>query len=161
MKRLLLISVLVSASPLAPQQNIHQRQTSVTATITGSPKLRDGSFTGQGTSGICGEVPASVIGVDTFSIEFSGPDTRGSVYSVSFGSKQLVRGVQSGSKFVLNVSVVTPDGGKPPVYAIDTETPKPGVIGSATLISKGQATTLSLTGTNGAKETITLKVTCG
>ena len=156
----------LGVSALAEQQSIYQRPASITATISGSPKLRDGSFTGQGTAGICGEISkfSSLSGEDTFSIEFSGADPAGSVYNISLGSKQLVRGVQSGSKFILNVSVVTADGGRPPVYALDTQTPpKPGlsVSGNATLISKGRATTLSLTGTNEAKETITLKVTCG
>jgi len=103
----------------------------------------------------------SLTGEDTFSIELSGTETPGSVYSVSFGSKQLVRGVVTGSKFVLNVSVVTANGGKPPLYALDTTTPATDVSGTATLAKKGQATTLSLTGTNAAKEKITLAVTCG
>jgi len=159
-----LLIVAVAGIPVsAVQQNIHQRPTSVTATITGSPTLRDGNFTGKGTSGICGEIPkmASLTGEDTFVIEFTGVDTRGSVYSVSFGSKQLVRGVLNGNKFLLNVSVVTANGGKPPVYALDTQTPKPGESGAATLTQKGQATTLSLTGMNDMKEKITLTVTCG
>ena len=159
----LLIAAVSASQPTMAQQNIYQRPTSVTATIVGSPTLRDGSFTGQGTSGMCGEIPkmSSMTGEDTFVIEFSGADTRGSVYSISFGSKQLVRGVLNGNKFVLNVSVVTANGGKPPLYALDTQTPKPGETGNATLTQKGQATTLSLTGTNDAKEKITLTVTCG
>jgi hypothetical protein len=159
----ILVLALASSPMLAAQQNLYQRPTSVTAAITGSPTLRDGNFTGRGTSNICGEIPKimSLTGVDTFSIEFSGTDTPGSVYSVSFGSKQLVRGVVNGSKFVLNVSVVTANGGKPPLYALDTETPAAGVSGTAMLTQKGQATTLALTGTNAAKEKITLTVTCG
>jgi len=155
---------IATAIPVVEAQNIYQRPTSITATITGSPTLRDGKFTGQGASGICGEIPkmASLSGEDSFVIEFSGmQQTPGSVYSVSFGSKELVRGKVTGSKFVLNVSVVTANGGKPPVYALDTQTPKPKELGTATLSQKGRATTLSLTGTNDANETITLTVTCG
>jgi len=160
----IVILAVASMPMLAMQQNIYQRPTSVSATITGSPTLRDGVFKGQGTSGICGEVPKmmSLTGTDIFSIEFGDEKmSPGSVYSVSFGSKQLVKGVQNGSQFVLNVSVVTANGGKPPIYALDTETPKAGVSGTATLTQKGQATTLSLTGMNEAKEKITLTVTCG
>jgi hypothetical protein len=162
--RLALVIAVAGAAALAAQQNIYQRPTSVTATIVGSPTLRDGSFTGQGTSAICGEIPkiASLTGQDTFSIEFAGTQmSPGSVYSISFGSKQLVRGARTGNEFVLNVSVVTANGGQPPLYALDTEQQKAGVSGRATLTQKGQATTLSLTGTNDAKETITLQVTCG
>ena len=163
MNRVILILTVAGMPWLATQQNIYQRPTSVTATITGSPTLRDGSFTGQGTSGICGEIPkmASLTGEDTFVIEFTGNDTRGSVYSISFGSKQLVRGAVTGNKFVLNVSVVTANGGKPPLYALDTQTPKVGETGTATLTQKGSATTLSLTGQNDMKEKITLTVSCG
>lgn len=148
----------------ASQQNIYQRPTSVTATISGSPKLRNGSFTGLGTSGICGEIPkmSSMTGEDTFVVEFSSTQQPpGTVYSVSFGSNQLVRGARSAAKFRLNVSVVTADGGKPPFYALDTQTPRPGESGTATLSQNGKATTVSLTGINDAKETITLKITCG
>ena len=161
---LILVSGLVGDSGFAAQQNRYQRPTSITATITGSPKLRDGTFAGKGTSGICGEIPkmSSMTGEDTFVIEFSdGPQSPGSVYNVSFGSNQLVRGATSASKFRLNVSVVTADGGKPPVYALDSQTPKPGESGTVTLSQKGQATTLSLTGMNDMKERITLLITCG
>ena len=161
---LLAVSVFMGGLLHASQPDIYQRPTSITATISGSPKLRNGSFTGQGTSGICGEVPKmrSLTGEDTFSVEFSGAESSpGSVTSVSFGSKQIVRGVLSGSQFVVNVSVVTADGGRPPLYALDTEQKKPGVSGTVTLTQRGQATTLSLTGTNDAKETITLTITCG
>ena len=158
-----LIVMVVSRPGLNAQQNIYQRPTSVTAVIAGSPTLRDGTFTGQGTSSICGEIPklASMTGEDTFVIEFSGADMRGSVYSISFGSKQLVRGVATSNLFTLNVSVVTANGGKPPLYVLNTDQRKPGESGVATLSQKGSATTLTLAGENDQKEKITLTVTCG
>jgi len=158
-----LIVAVTSRPGLAAQQNIYQRPTSVTAIITGSPTLRDGMFTGKGTSAICGEIPklASLTGEDTFVIEFSGAETRGSVYSISFGSKQLVRGVVTSNLFLLNVAVVTANGGNPPLYVLNTDLKKPGESGVATLSQKGAATTLTLAGENDQKEKITLTVVCG
>ena len=161
----LMLTVAVGASPvLAVQQNIYKRPTSVTATISGSPTLRDGSFTGKGTSGICGEIPkmASLTGEDTFVIEFTGTQSGpGSIAAISFGSKQLVRGILTSNLFTLNVSVVTANGGKPPVYVLNTDQKKPGESGTATLSNKGPATTLSLVGQNDMKEKITLTIICG
>jgi hypothetical protein len=162
----LLIVVTAASVPAASsqQKNVYQRPTSVTATITGSPRLRDGSFTGQGTSGICGELPgmAAITGEGAFVIEFTGAQqSPGSVYSVAFGSKQFVRGATSSNLFTLNVSVVTADGGKPPAYVLNTDQRKPGESGLATLTQKGQTTTLSVRGEEGMKEKINLLVTCG
>ena len=154
--------IMATAPQLIEAQGIYQRKTSAQAQITGSPKLRDGTFGATGVSGICGEIPkeSSMTGTATFVIEFPNDVPTGTVTSVSFGSKQLVGGVTKTSKFMLNVSVKTANGGRPPAYVLDTETPKRGHNGTATLTKKGRSVTLSVTGSEDMGENITLKVTC-
>jgi hypothetical protein len=164
MRRALLPLIVLAAVPVtADQQNIYQRPTVGTAIIAGSRNLYDGTFKVNGTSGICGEIPkmASLTGVDTFVIEFSGGETRGEVTTVSFGSKELVRGVTKGSLFTLNVHVVTAQGGRPYAYVLNTDQKKPGETGEATLTQKGKSTTLEVRGQNDMKQTITLVMSCG
>jgi hypothetical protein len=143
-------------------QGIYQRPTTAQASITGSPKLRDGNFTATGISSICGEVPmmSSMTGTAVFNVEFPNDTPRGSITSISFGSKELVGGKTRSTKFLLNVSVVTANGGRPPAYVLHTENPKPGNTGVATLTKKGRAVTLKVTGREDMGETISLTVTC-
>lgn len=152
----------VDFSPLAAQSaSIYQRQTSVQATITGSPRRYDGAFAATGTSSICGEVPkeASLSGEAAFDIEFPS-DISGnqSVTAVAFGSKQLVGGVAKASVFRLMVGVRLANGGRPPNYVLNTDTPKN--TGVATLTRQGAAITLKVVGQNEAGESIDLTVIC-
>jgi hypothetical protein len=154
---------LAGAAPLARQQNISNRPTDANALIAGSKGLYDGTFKSPGTSSVCGEIPkmASLTGEDTFVIEFSGGEKPGEVTSITFGSKDLVRGATTSSLFSLNITVVTSNGGRPYAYKLHTDEKKPGESGTATLVQKGKATTLTVRGQNDMKETITLIVTCG
>jgi hypothetical protein len=153
---------MATAPQLMQAQGIYQRKTSAQAQITGSPKLRDGTFGATGVSGICGEIPkeSSMTGTATFVIEFPNDVPTGTVTSVSFGSKQLVGGVTKATRFMLNVSVKTANGGRPPAYVLDTETPKRAHSGTATLTKKGSAITLRVAGKEDMGENITLTVTC-
>lgn len=154
---------LVGTSLLARQQNIHDRPTDANAIIAGSKGLYDGTFKSLGTSSVCGVIPKmeSLTGEDTFVIEFSGGENPGEVTSISFGSKELVRGVITSSLFDLNISVVTSNGGRPYAYKLHTVDRKPGESGIAKLEQKGKATTLTVQGENDMKEKITLVVSCG
>ena len=158
-----LLVLVASAQPATPQSaSIYGRRIDASAAITGSPKLRDGAFQLAGTAAICGEIPkeASMTGEATFVIEVAG-DTKGSMMSITFGSKQLVGRVASSSAFRLSVGVTTAQGGRPPLYVLNTDTPGNGNTGTAALgIDKG-VLTLKVVGANVAKESIALSVTCG
>jgi len=146
-----------------PQASINQRKTTARVSISGSPKLRDGSFALAGTSGVCGEIPkeASLTGQATFVIEFPNDGKPGdSITSISFGSHQLVGGVTTASLFNLNVTVMTANGGRPPAYVLNTDSKNPKSSGKATLSTKGSTTTLHLVGQNDMSETIDLEVSC-
>jgi len=157
------VIALAAAALPAAQQNIYRRPTDANAIIVGSKGLYDGTFKSAGESNPCGEIPkmASLTGEDTFVIEFSGGDKPGEVTSISFGSKELVRGATKSSLFDLNISVVTANGGRPYAYKLHTADKRPGESGQATLVQKGKTTTLTVQGQNDMKETITLVVSCG
>lgn len=159
---ILLGAVAVDFSPLAAQSaSIYQRQTSVQATIMGSRGRYDGGFGATGTSSICGEIPkeASLSGEAAFNVEFpseiSGNQT---ITAVAFGSKQLAGGISKASVFRLMVGVRLANGGRPPNYVLNTDTPKN--TGSATLTRQGAAITLKVVGQNDAGESIDLTVIC-
>ncbi len=154
---------LTSGASASPQASINQRKTTARVTISGSPKLRDGSFTLAGTSGVCGEIPkeASLTGQAAFVIEFPYDGKPGdSINSISFGSHQLVGGVTTATMFRLNVTVMTANGGRPPAYVLNTDAKNPKSAGTATLSTKGSTSTLHLVGQNDMNETIDLEVSC-
>jgi hypothetical protein len=156
----ILIGGLMSSAAQSP--SINDRKTTARATITGSPKLRDGSFTASGVSGICGVVPkeASLTGEANFVIEFPNDAPTGTITSISFGSKQLVGGVTKATAFRLNVGVRTADGGRPPAYVLNTDAPNGKASGIATLAEEKGVTTLGVTGQDAMGESISLTVTC-
>jgi hypothetical protein len=144
---------------------IHQRPTTVQALITGSPRLRDGTYQASGKSSICGVIPklASLTGEALFSVEFPNDvpsQTPGSVLSLSFASRELASGAPTTSRFKLNVSVVDAQGGRPPSYVLITDQPKATVAGTAKLATAAGITTLTVQGRDEAGETINLTVTC-
>lgn len=159
-----LVFGLVALSSIAAQQNIYQRPTIANVVIAGSKNLYDGTYVTSGTSGICGEIPkmASLTGEDVFVIEFTGnaPSNAAAVLSMSFGSKELVRGVTKSPVFRLSVHVRTAKGGTPYAYVLNTDQKQP-VSGQATLTYRGNTAVLQVSGTNEMKETITLIVSCG
>lgn len=146
----------------AAQPSINQRPTVAKALISGSPKLRDGSFSATGVSGVCGEIPkeASLTGVATFVIEFPSDPPSGTLTSIAFGSNQLVGGVTKATIFRLDVGVVTANGGRPPSYVLNTDGKLAKNVGTATLATKGGVTTLRVVGQNDMAETIDLTVEC-
>lgn len=160
----ILLVVLVGASTVAAQQNIYQRPTIANVIIAGSRNLYDGTYVTNGTSDICGEIPkmASLTGEDVFVIEFTGnaPSNAAAVLSLSFGSKELVRGVTKSPVFRLSVRVRTAKGGTPYAYVLNTDQKQP-VSGVATLTYQGNTAVLQVSGTNEMKETITMVVSCG
>lgn len=149
------------SSEYASAQSINQRKTNANATIGGST-LRNGAFTSNAVSSVCGEIPkeSSLTGTAVFSIEFPYDPTNDNLQSISFGSKQLVNGVTSSTKFVLNVHVRTSDGGTPPAYVLDTEQGNPKHTGTATLTKTKGMVTLHVVGKEDMGETIDLTVTC-
>lgn len=152
---------LTTGESAASQTSINQRKTTARVTITGSPKLRDGSYELTGTSGVCGEIPkeASLTGQAAFVVEFPNDGSPNDpINAISFGSGQLVGGVTKASVFRLQVNVRTANGGRPPAYVLNTDTPKN--TGQATLTVKGTTVTLRVTGQEVMGETINLEVTC-
>ena len=163
--RLVLVTVLLAAlaTPAAAQSSsIHGRRTTATAQISGSPRLRDGAFTASGVSGVCGVIPkeASMTGEASFVIEFPNDAPTGTVTSVAFGSKQLVGGVTTATAFRLSVGVLTANGGRPPAYVLNTDSPQAKASGTATLSEEKGVTTLHVTGREVMGETIALTVVC-
>ena len=161
----LLISVVMWHSVAAQSPSIHQRPTTVQALITGSPRLRDGTYVASGKSSICGVIPklSSLTGEALFSVEFPNDlpgETSGSVRSLSFASRELASGAPLANRFKLNVSVVDAQGGRPPAYVLITDPPKANVTGTAKLATAAGITTLTVQGREESGETINLTVTC-
>ena len=155
------VLVVAAHSVWAQSPSIHQRPIDASATITGSPRLRDGQFTLAGKAAICGVIPkeASLTGEATFVIEVAG-DTAGSMTSITFGSRQLVGAVTTATQFNLSVGMVPGNGGRPPEFVLNTNSARPGNAGTASLnVAKG-VTTLKVVGGNDANERIELNATC-
>ncbi len=162
--RTLIALLIVAAADVAWAQapSIYQRPIDASATITGSPRLRDGQFTLTGKAAICGVIPkdASLTGEANFIIEVAG-DTAGSMTSITFGSRQLVGAATTATQFNLSVGMVTATGGRPPQFVLNTGSPRPGNSGTATLATVKGVSTLKVVGQNDARESIELTVKCG
>jgi hypothetical protein len=150
----------VSGQPSPP--SIYQRPTVVNARIGGSPRLRDGTYNATGVSGVCGLIPkeASLTGEAMFVVEFPSDAASGSITSIAFGSNQLVPGNAKAAAFRLSVGVVTSAGGRPPLYVLNTDAPQSKSSGTATLVTTGRETTLTVKGQDDLDETIELTVVC-
>jgi hypothetical protein len=140
---------------------IYQRPIEATAVISGSPRLRDGSFQMQGTAAICGEIPKerSLIGEAAFVIEIADPP-KGTITTITFGSNQLVGRRTTGTSFRLSVGVSSPQIGRPPLYVLNTDPPGTKNTGVATVSNSKGVTNLTVSGVNDANERIDLSVTC-
>lgn len=156
---LLTMSVLPSIAQQPP--SIYQRPIEATAVITGSPRLRDGSFQMQGVAVLCGEIPKerSLTGEAGFVIEIADPP-QGTITTITFSSKQLVGRTTTAASFRLSVGVASPQVGRPPLYILNTDPRDTRNTGSASLATAKGVTTLSVTGVNDANERIQLSVTC-
>lgn len=159
------VVMLALAAPVHPTAtqapSIYQRPIDARATITGSPKLRDGQFQLAGKAAMCGVIPkeSSMTGEATFVIEIS-DGTTGSMTTITFGSKQLASPANPATLFRLSVGMVTSDGGRPPLYVLNTDPPRQGNSGTATLSTVKGVSTLKVVGRNEANESIELSVTC-
>jgi len=144
----LALGVAISGAASAPaQQPFNNRQLTVQARIVGDrQKLYDGSFQGGGRAGICGVMPKEIVGEDIFVIEFA-PEPSGNqtVTAIAFGSKQLVGTVTKATVFRLSMGLVTANGGRPPSFVINTDTPHMGT-GEATLSRAEGVLTLTVKG---------------
>jgi len=155
--------ILAASSQPLHSQNIYQKKTVVKATIAGSHRLYDGSFTATGTASICGEIPkeSSLTGTAVFVVEYPNDDPgTAQIQSVSFGSKQLVGNVKKGTLFNLNVAVRLPNGSKPYAYVLSTESGRPKNSGTATRTSVGRVTKITVVGLNERGETINFSLEC-
>ena len=164
MRTCVAVLLLVASAHTAAFQgpSIYQRSISASATITGSPRLRDGQFQLTGKAAICGVVPkeASFAGEAAFIIEVAG-DTAGSMTAITFSSKQLTAPTAPATRFNLSVAVVTANGGKPPQFVLNTESTRQGNSGTVTWTTAKGVNTLRVVGRNDANESIELQVTCG
>jgi hypothetical protein len=159
---LVLVLLVATATPTMPQgaASIYQRPIEANAVITGS-HLRDGSFQMQGVAAICGEMAKerSFTGEGAFIIEIADPP-KGTITTITFGSKQLVGRTVVASSFRLSVGVTGAKIGQPPLYVLNTDPPGTKNIGSATLNKSNGVTTLKVSGVNDENERIELNVTC-
>jgi len=141
----------------------NDRKMTVTATISGSRDLYDGTFTASNVANTCGEVGAfyNFSGQASFIIEYPrDPRDGDQVQSVAFSSTKLVGKVTSTASFLLNVSVLAKNGGRPYPYALNTQD-NPKIKGLATLVrNKNKSVTLTVRGTNEAGQSIVLLITC-
>jgi hypothetical protein len=158
---LLLLTTVAPATSAQQPPSIYQRPIEATAVITGSPRLRDGSFQMQGVAALCGEIPKeqSLTGEASFVIEIADPP-QGTITTITFGSNQLVGRTTTASSFRLSVGVASPQVGRPPLYVLNTDPPGTRNTGSASLTNAKGVTTLSVTGVNDANERIQLSATC-
>ncbi len=157
MKIAIVLLVLIATAQPA---SIYGRAIDASAVISGSPRLRDGRFQLSGKAAICGEIPkeSSLTGEAAFVIELSG-DTQGSMTTITFGSKLAGREATA-TAFRLSVGVTTAQGGRPPLYVLNTDPPGRGNSGTATLTQTAEGATLKVIGVNEAKENIELTVRC-
>ena len=153
---------ITTLSATAAQLSINNRRATAKALIAGSPKLRDGSFNASGVAGVCGVIPkeASITGEANFVLEFPSDDQSGTITSIAFGSKELVGGSTKSTVFRLSVGVVTANGGRPPLYVLNTDSNNPKNAGTAILTEVKGVTTLRVTGQEVMGETIDLTVVC-
>jgi hypothetical protein len=151
--------VVLAAAQSAAGQNIYQRATAVKALIGGAARDRAGEYNASGTSSLCGEVAkeASLTGEGGFIVEFPGADK---ITSIAFGSNQLVGTVTTANRFRLSVGVINAQGGRPPLFVLNTDTGQKGNSGVATLIKGKTGVTLQVKGENDMRETINLTLTC-
>ena len=158
-----LVFAVTSTALPAQTQPWNNRKMSVTATISGSRGLYDGTFTASNVANTCGEVGAmyNFSGQASFIIEYPrDPQETDQVQSVGFGSTKLVGKATSTPSFLLNISVLAKNGGRPYPYALNTQD-NPNVKGLATLVrNKNKSVTLTVRGTNEARESIVLMITC-
>ena len=150
--------------PLHSQsQPYNNRPTSAKATITGSHGTYDGTFVASNVANICGEVPAMMnfSGQASFIVEYPrDPRDTDQIQSISFGSTKLTGKATSASSFLLNIHVIAKNGGRPYAYVLNTQD-NPTVSGVATLVrNKDKSVVLNVRGTNEARETIQLTITC-
>ena len=153
------LSLLVVTSTILPQPLAAQepaRRISAAALITGSPRLRDGSFSLVGEAAVCGVIPkeSSITGVANFVIEVAGV-TSGTMTSITFGSRDLTDRVDTTGSFRLTVGVP-----RAPHYVLNTDPAKTGNIGEASITTLKGVTTLKVLGQNDMNERIELTVTC-
>ena len=144
------------ASAGAQAQAPLAREIFASAAITGSPRLRDGSYNLVGQAAACGVIPkeASLTGVATFVIEVAGL-TSGTMTSITFGSRDLTGRVDKTGSFRLTIGVP-----RAPHYVLNTDPPKNGNIGEASITTLKGVTTLTVIGQNEMNERIDLTVTC-
>jgi len=155
----IVLVLLLCAAPLAAAQTIYQRPTSVKILIGGAARDRAGEYNATGTSSLCGEVAkeASLTGEGGFIVEFPGADK---ITSIAFGSTQLIGTVTTANKFRLSVGVINAQGGRPPLFVLNTDTGQKGNSALATLTRAKTGVTLQVKGENEMRETITLIITC-
>jgi len=151
------IVIAVLASVVAPRaQSPLARQITADALITGSPRLRDGVHSLVGEAAACGVIPkeSSLTGVANFVIEVAGL-TSGTMTSITFGSRDLTGRLDKTGSFRLTVGVP-----RAPHYVLNTDPPKNGNMGEATISTLKGVTTLKVVGQNDMNERIDLTVTC-
>ena len=155
---LALLMLVATGYPAAAQSpgSIYQRPIGAQAVITGSPRLRDGTFQLVGTAASCGVIPKeiSATGETAFVIQ-TVDDTKGSMTTITFGALRLDGRTAGVTEFRLSIGVMTSDGGRPPLYVLNTDprtAGNDGNDGTATLsIAKG-VSALHVAGHNDAKE---------
>ena len=150
------VALVFLAPAAAPQAQSLARDISASAAITGSPRLRDGSYNLVGQAAACGVIPkeASLTGVATFVIEVAGV-TSGTMTTITFGSRDLTGRVDRTGSFRLTVGVP-----RAPHYVLNTDPPKTGNIGEATLTTVKGVISLKVIGQNDMNERIEMTVTC-
>jgi hypothetical protein len=152
--------VLASAGAAQNQDPRAQRPTEANL-VMGNGRTYAGTYLAVAKSRVCGELPAelSITGEPTFVVEFP-DDEIVEITSIAFGSKTLVGGKATTDKFVLNVGVKAKNGGRPPHYSIDTQTPRPKHTGTATLTTAAGTHTLKITAVNEMGETLEMTLVC-
>jgi hypothetical protein len=144
------------------QNPANQRPTDVTLIMANSQRYT-GTYHASQRSQTCGELrpEESMMGERVFNVEFPYDGTP-EITAVSFGSFKLVSGVTTTDQFRLNVSVNAKQGGKPPVFAIDTVPPVPRNMGhgTATLNVAAGTARLRVVGANEMGETIDITLVC-
>lgn len=145
---------------LAQQSPAALRPTEVTATLSGSPRLYDGSYRSQQVSRVCGELSEiESFGERVFVVEF--PDEpAGNITSLSFNSTALVGGVTVTDRFHVVLGVRRADGGTPPNYVVNRRIPGSRTTGTATLTVTGATTELNVQSMDELRVTMNLKVVC-
>jgi hypothetical protein len=158
------VASVVARGVAADQPAISQRPAEVSATLTNSPKLYNGSYKGSLSSRICGETDPMYTGSRTYLFEYpdiDDPRTIKGITDVRFSSSELVGAGRETTRFHVSITV-SPSGvgGSPPAYVVNTQQPRGKESGKASLSINGGTATLRISAIDALGQGLEMTIVC-